>query len=98
MRAQSIITCSKFNEDEDDDDLIGIQLIIGKEGVNETVTLEPFGNVNIETGACQVTKFTASPHMVKLSGDSSSSGVNNLKLKYSYEKLVVGRTGKEDFS
>ena len=98
MRVQSILTCSEYDEEAEDDNLIGIQFILGIKGKNETVPLESFGNVNNDTGACNMTEVSSSPHMLKISGDSSSSGVNNIKIKYSYVKLVVGRTGKEDFS
>ena len=97
MRLTAVLSCSEYNEDEDDDNLIGIQFMLGKSGADETFPLESFGDTTNSTGTCIKTVFDSSPHMFKVSGDSTGSGVNNLKLKWGYEKLVVGRTGKEDF-
>ena len=96
MRVQSILTCKEYDEEAEDDNLIGIQFILGIKGKNETVPLESFGNVNNDTGACNMTEVGSSPHMLKISG-VASSGVNKIKIKYGYEKMVVGRVGKEDY-
>ena len=49
------------------------------------------------SGSCTTTKVDQSPHTISASSDERGSGVNNIKIKHGYSKLVVGRVGNEDF-
>ena len=48
-------------------------------------------------GNCIVTELDANPYELKVSGDLRGSGVNDIKIKYGYSKLAVGRTDKDDY-
>ena len=91
MRIHSIKTCSE----DDEEDLVGLQLILGIEGTNKTTELESFGNM---TGDCNVAELDyANAFELKASGDSRGSGVNDIKIRYGNSKIRVGTTDKDDY-
>ena len=87
LRVQSVKTCI-----DEDGELTGLQFILGLPDYSKVVKLDAVGNM---ATSCTTTTFAKPITTMKANSDERGSGVNNLRIRNSDEKIKVSKMGEE---